>query len=241
MIFTILGNIGSGKTLFLTFLAEIFKNDGYNIYANYHLKNFPYFNILKVNDFLKIKTRPNFFALDEGWMNMDSRRSGSLMNLLHSRSILQSRKLEAHVGITSQTWMQLDKRIRSITAIVFQPEIVLRDDDNKPLAMKLNFFKNEGKRKMCETFLPLAPPFLEVDIPNSYETLEIVDELQSNDSEEMEKLTEKYLNDNRTSDLSATKLKSFIFMEELKSGNMVDNTKCMTVANYIIVLRSMEG
>jgi hypothetical protein len=241
MIFTILGGIGSGKTLLLTFLSHAFYNDGYNIYANYHLKRIKYINLMNVTDFLKIKTHPNFFALDEGWLNMDSRRSGSLMNLIHSKSILQSRKIEAHVGITTQTWMQLDKRIRSVTALVFQPEIIIRDDNGKPLALKVTYFKNEGKRRMNEIFIPLVPPMIDIDIPESYDTLEIVDELESNERQEMETLVKKYLNDPKTEGLKPTKLKSYITMQELiKNGHMLESSKSGTIANYIDTLRSME-
>lgn len=242
MIFIILGTIGSGKTLFLTWLAHLYYYDNATIYANYKLKKIPYTNIKKIKDFLRITTQNNFFALDEFWLTADARRSGSLVNLISSRHITQSRKMgggKTDVGITSQTMIQIDKRIRNISAVVYEPEIVERDENGKPTMLLVKYFlntANERHKKTYEFYVPLVFEIggMLIDIPESYDTFEIVDEMDSGRAEELEGLTNKYYD---APPESAIKLSSYIIMEELSQGKTVTPADAKNIANYIIILR----
>jgi len=64
VLMAIVGNLGAGKTLALTYLAWRNMGKGLKIYSNYNLK-FPYIPIKNVNDVLGMSE--GFFAGDELW------------------------------------------------------------------------------------------------------------------------------------------------------------------------------
>lgn len=100
--------MGSGKTLFMSILCQWFK-DRLNvpIYANYPLKNS--IPIKSVKDLWAIQS--GVVALDEFWIDMESRQSEYNINL--SRWINQTRKKNLLVLYTTQAMSQIDKRVRN--------------------------------------------------------------------------------------------------------------------------------
>lgn len=242
MIFSIVGNIGSGKTTFLTLWTYLYGMSGYTIYSNYNIQYKTQFgvpvkvpfevrNISAIRDFSDISTPKNFFALDELWLTADSRRSSSFISSLASTKLLQSRKKKADAGITTQSLGQLDKRIRDITSIIYEPEIILRDPNNgKPLALKVYFYTWEEPetKKFC---LPLIGYRGGISIPDSYDTYEIVESMDDGKKTIEDELVEKYADWPG----SRMQLRYVIAYEEREKG--IDKKAAERIANYIFALR----
>jgi hypothetical protein len=53
MIIGIVGNRGSGKTLFMAILGVLFWLNGYHIYSNFKFKGVPYVNMYELTDEVK--------------------------------------------------------------------------------------------------------------------------------------------------------------------------------------------
>lgn len=118
MIIGIIGDRGSGKTLFQTYLAHCDFEQGREIYANYHLK-FDY-KLLDLKDLLsKIQNKEQLknatLLLDEVHIFFESRRSGSKKNLAGSYLATQSRKRSLDIIYTTQYLGQVEKRLRDNT------------------------------------------------------------------------------------------------------------------------------
>lgn len=121
MIIGYVGNLGSGKTLSLVRLAYSYYKKGYEVYSNISL-NFPH-KKLNFSDFARYSKsnkqfNKSFFLLDELHMSFDSRRSASYVNIVMSHLILQSRKRDITIGYTTQSFNQVDLRLRQQTDIV---------------------------------------------------------------------------------------------------------------------------
>ena len=113
VLFAITGELGSGKTLTLTFLS--WKNWFYRrkkIFSNYHLFKIPYVHIKNVNQLDLM--REGFFSGDELWNILDSRTSLKTKNRTTSNILLRSRKRDLNYTFTCQLLEQLDKRIRKV-------------------------------------------------------------------------------------------------------------------------------
>lgn len=108
MLIGIFGNMGAGKTLFMSIMCQWLNFKlRVPIYANYPLKNsIP----IKTLDELTNVER-GVVALDEFWVSMDSRQSE--YNVLLSRWVNQTRKKNILVLYTTQAMSQVDKRVRN--------------------------------------------------------------------------------------------------------------------------------
>jgi len=118
VLMAIVGSLGSGKTLALTYLAYRNLMKGLKIYANYHLK-FPHEYVSTVKQLDKMKN--GFFAGDELWSWLDSRVSTSKRNRAINKILLSSRKRGIHFAYTTQSFNQTDIRIRKITDFIAIP------------------------------------------------------------------------------------------------------------------------
>lgn len=107
-----LGDLGSGKTLSLTYFAYRNWIKGRKIFSNYHLE-FDHESIKTVDDIENI--RAGFCALDELWLWIDSRLSMTKKNRFLSLVLIKSRKRDFDIGYTTQHWMQIDCRVRNVT------------------------------------------------------------------------------------------------------------------------------
>lgn len=114
----IIGELGAGKTLSLTYLAYRNYLKGKNIFSNYHLE-FPHTKIRAVEEFDKMKD--GFFAGDEMWLWLDARSSITNKNKIISAILLKSRKRNIHLAYTTQSFSQVDRRIRNITDLLAIP------------------------------------------------------------------------------------------------------------------------
>lgn len=127
VLFAIIGELGSGKTLALSYLAwsNWFKR-GRKIFSNYNFYGFPF---TKVNSILDLdKMKDGFFAGDELWLWVDSRTSKKDKNRIISNILLKSRKRDIVIAYTSQTIMQIDKRIRDVTDFIAYPLMSVNND-----------------------------------------------------------------------------------------------------------------
>lgn len=113
MLIAILGNLGSGKTLFLAYLSRKLKR---TIYSNFNLKvkNFKH---LKVIDLLNLPNNIEVF-LDEAYTWLESRVSSKALNRYLSYILLQSRKRTINIYITMQLFSTVDVRFREQSNII---------------------------------------------------------------------------------------------------------------------------
>ena len=113
MLISVLGNLGSGKTLFLTYIASKFNRE---VYSNFKLK-LKYYKPLKVIDLLNLPNNIEVF-IDEGYTWLESRVSSKALNRYLSYILLQSRKRTINIYITAQLFSTVDIRFREQSNII---------------------------------------------------------------------------------------------------------------------------
>ena len=115
-----IGDRGSGKTLFMTLEAFNQYRKGKQIYSNYEL-TFPKLPNTKktkivpedfFTNFDKYNLRNVCMFLDEIYVYVDSRASGSTKNKLMSYFFNQTRKTGVDLYYSTQFFSQVDKRLR---------------------------------------------------------------------------------------------------------------------------------
>lgn len=124
MILAYIGSMGSGKTLSLVREAKNYYDMGYKIYSNITL-SFPHVKITRADllDYANKKEqfKDSFFLIDEFAIFVgDARRSASDRNIALSYFIVMTRKLNIILGLTSQTWNMVEKRVRENTDIFIE-------------------------------------------------------------------------------------------------------------------------
>lgn len=176
VLFAIVGELGSGKTLALSYLAwnNWFKKHR-KIFSNYNFYGFPFTLIKTIPELDKMKT--GFFAGDELWLWLDSRTTKKDRNRIVSNILLKSRKREITIAYTTQSIHQVDKRIRDVTDFVAYP---LMSVDNS--YCRLEIFR--GPRPSVAT--RIKPPLYFMcenvyAIFNTYEEIAIINEENKND------------------------------------------------------------
>lgn len=120
-LFFIVGKLGSGKTLLMTFLAFI--NPKRTIYSNYSL----FFNrkLWKIKDFdlsviLTEGYNPSLILIDEAYNYFEARLSSSIENILGSDVLFQSRKKGMDIYLTLQELRTIDIRFRELVDIYIE-------------------------------------------------------------------------------------------------------------------------
>jgi len=119
VLFAVVGELGAGKTLTLTYL--LFKKWFVNkqkIYTNYHLYKIPYMFVGSVHTFDNI--REGCFGGDELWLNLDS-RSHKWAKVMIANILSRSRKRNLTIYYTTQLLTSIDPRVRKITDFVAYP------------------------------------------------------------------------------------------------------------------------
>ena len=161
VLFGIVGELGAGKTLSLTFL--LFKNWMFRrkkIFANYHLYGIPYIYISSINQLDNI--HDGFVGLDELWLIADSRLSLNKKNRFVAGILSKSRKRILNYTFTAQLLDQLDKRIRKVLDFTAYPimntaETLTRVNifrtgyPREGSYMKTFYFKNAGIFPLYDT------------------------------------------------------------------------------------------
>jgi len=161
VLMAIIGELGSGKTLSLTYMA--FRNwlKGKEIFSNYRL-NFPHVRVKSIKQIDKM--REGFFAGDELWLWLDSRASRKKVNIVVSSILAKSRKRGIHIAYTTQSFRQIDIRIRNITDFFGIPKL---SPDEKYCTFHM--VSNPGYERIRSFRFPTHPFF------NLYDTSEEID------------------------------------------------------------------
>jgi len=117
----LIGQIGEGKTLGLTFLGWHNAMKGKTIFSNYHLKGFPYTLIKTVDDFLNMEH--GIALLDELWLWADCREHKAARNKIINAMLAKSRKKDLEIIWTAQSFRQVDLRVRMNTFFIIIPNL----------------------------------------------------------------------------------------------------------------------
>jgi len=169
MLIGIFGDMGSGKTLYMTYytLKYYVEDKLYErAFANYHIKS-PNkkrpVELLTFEAFKALgKTSEALVCLDEAYIWLDSRMSGTKRNRQISYLVLQSRKRGFDIAYTAQAQSSIDLRMRRFTEI----KVLAEKRENGFKYVEL--FGN----KVRERFLPFKQA---EKIYPYYDTKEIVD------------------------------------------------------------------
>lgn len=108
----IVGELGTGKTLLLTYFGWKAYKKGLTVYSNYWVA-YPHVKIVHPLEIEKISE--GIFLADELWTWVDSRCSISEQNRFLSKILLKTRKKRIILMYTAQNLSQIDLRIRNIT------------------------------------------------------------------------------------------------------------------------------
>jgi hypothetical protein len=107
---SIIGDVGSGKTLLATYLAA---QDTRDVYANYKINIDRYHDLTP--EILITLNYPSLSILDEAYTKIESRMSGRKLNEYMSYVLFQSRKRQMDIIITDQLVSSIDVRYRMLT------------------------------------------------------------------------------------------------------------------------------
>lgn len=123
-VYCIIGDRGSGKTIFLTEIAVITSRTNKQIVSNYNLKLLENIIPFHIKDIYDEKYRKCLILIDEAYLFADSRRSQSQSNLLLSYLALQSRKLQSDLYFALIKEFELDIRLREEIDVFIYPVFV---------------------------------------------------------------------------------------------------------------------
>jgi len=125
-IFSIVGDIGSGKTLTACYFCYKAYKNGQKIYSNINF-SFPHEKLDNkfFSDYLNHGKQINncVVFIDEAYIYLDSRMTGTAQNRTLTYFILQTRKKNVTLIYTSQFLGQCDIRLRNNTDRVVYPKL----------------------------------------------------------------------------------------------------------------------
>lgn len=150
----IIGELGSGKTLSLTYL--LWRNWYYKnkiIYANYTLYGIPYFKITRVSELDMIKQ--GYLGADEMWVWLESAVGEMLKKKIISDILRKSRKRNLTINSTSQTLEQIPLKIRKIIDFIGYPTL----NRNETICRLAIFSGPHGRSLLKEHYFYTAPVF----------------------------------------------------------------------------------
>jgi len=180
MIIGVIGNRGTGKTLFMTLEAFNQYRKQKTIYSNYEL-TFPKIDkckkpILIPDDFFLNYEKFNLtnvcLFFDEIYIYIDSRTSGSKSNRVMSYFFNQTRKTGVDLYYSTQFFSQVDKRLRFNTEVFVIPKAI--KDKNKNLFILVEICNRD--LKLLDKWLIRAKPIF-----NLYNTDEIISMFDSSE------------------------------------------------------------
>lgn len=140
MIIAIVGSIGSGKTLMMTYLLSQYHKKGMDIITNYRLK-IPHKLVNReiIKNYADANTplKDCVLGLDEAQILLDCRTS--YKNILISYFILQTRKRKVLCLYTTQNFLNVEKRLREQTDYILQctPVYEKVNGEKRLLAVKI--------------------------------------------------------------------------------------------------------
>lgn len=177
-----MGDLGVGKTLWITIMAFLSHLAGKTILSNYRLK-FPHKRVNNIGDLDSIvDENPDdfyFFAFDEPFMTIDSRQSHSNLNIELAKRILQSRKMNLDIYYSARFLREVEVRLRAVTNWINIPNITGIDQDGKPVKLLIKKIRRDMEGNMSdESQFPftslLYNPYTDkfVNVCDLYETRE---------------------------------------------------------------------
>jgi len=177
MLVAILGNLGQGKTLTLTYLLLGFKILQHaTIVTNYNVK----FADIIIDSPDKLSgIRSAKVGLDEIWAWVDSRTTQSNRNKVINSILLSSRKRELDILGTVQNFKQLDPRIRRVTDLIIIPYYY---HERK---CKIYFYSPNGQLLAIKKFVP-EPIFQLYDTNEIVKTKNIFDIIEEIENKELD-------------------------------------------------------
>ena len=155
----IIGNIGSGKTLFLAIVGKYSKR---KIFSNFQL-DLELYNELEIIDLLNLENNIIVF-IDEAYTWLESRTSMSTLNRYLSYIIFQSRKRNLDIYTTSQMFSSVDIRFREQSDIIIECKRMNNDF--------YYTFKDFHNRKISTFILPFEKAKKYFHIYDTYEIVE---------------------------------------------------------------------
>lgn len=172
VLFCLVGELGAGKTLGLTFLTwnNWFKK-GRRIFSNYNLYGIPFTKVKSIPDLDSMSS--GFFSGDELWTWLNSWEGKSEKNQLISSILLKSRKRDITIAYSTQTLQQVTKRIRDVTDFTAYP--ILSPDGTW---CRMNIFR--GTRLLPAMLMPPARYFNVESVIAMYNTYEEIKPIELN-------------------------------------------------------------
>lgn len=117
----VLGDVGTGKTVTLTALADTYAKAGYNVFTNFTLNGISHTKVTfkEVIEFAD-HIEGGVLLLDEGHIGMDSKAFWTQLSRDMNKFITQRRKREISMYITTQNFMSLTKSVRTLANYVME-------------------------------------------------------------------------------------------------------------------------
>ena len=127
----LVGDKGSGKTLFLRALAQEFHNEKLNVYANFQIFGIDYthINFTYLAD-LPDNLRDGVILLDEAQMGLDAYKWYDKQSTKLSKLFTQLRKRNLEIVYSTQRWPTVNYRVRDITDYIFAFEAGRDSEDH---------------------------------------------------------------------------------------------------------------
>ncbi len=141
----VLGNLGSGKTFIMMFLTYF---GGKEIWSNFKIDSDKY-NKLEVIDLFNLPDNINLL-MDEGYTWLESRASGSALNIYLSSILYHTRKTFTDIYISTPDISNIDKRFRKLANYI----IFCKHRDNFEIDdFHFIFYDKDNKSYGSNTFL----------------------------------------------------------------------------------------
>lgn len=195
VLMAITGELGSGKTLTLTYLAwRNHTKKSMDVYSNYSLFGIPY---KKIDSLVKLEQMRNgFFAGDELWLWLSGLGS-SVLEKVTADILLKSRKRGLTYAFTTQTIGQIPPRVRKVVDFTVYPIIAASDTLCKVLIfqgpkpdmhshLKTLYFKTKPVYTMYNTREEIQPLKQTSSVPFE-EVFEPPRDLEKEDKEDEDK------------------------------------------------------
>lgn len=175
----IVGELGAGKTLTATYIT--WRNWFYKkkqVYSNITLYGIPFKKVDSVQDFDKMKH--GVFLGDELWLWVDSRSAPTIKNRITSTILLKSRKRNLTILYTSQSFSQIDRRVRNVTDMLIYPILNRTNTICKAIVFQGS---NPSPANILKTLYFYTEPIYKM-----YNSNEEVEPLKLEDDEEMQEI-----------------------------------------------------
>ena len=162
---SVIGDVGSGKTLFATYIAL---HDPRKVYSNYKIKRKKW-ELLKPETLVKLQSE-SLVIIDEAYAWLESRLSGRNINLYLSYILFQSRKRKMDIILTEQLESTIDVRYRNM----INYEVICEKDVD---GFHYQLLKYGRKNGMAKLFMPYS---VAEKIFPKYNTLELINPIDEN-------------------------------------------------------------